>query len=183
MANAVVEARLEYKPVINAMRAAAAAMADRRPLMRAVAGIMLAAVEDNFEQEGRPKWKDLHPATKLSRYKEGKWPGKILQRSGRLASSITQSFTSNQALVATNLPYARIQHFGGRTKAHVIRPKTKRALAFGGIVVREVNHPGSVIPARPYMRLTPRDLRDVIETAQSYHLRAILANDRRANAG
>ncbi|MBX3588786.1 MAG: phage virion morphogenesis protein [Ramlibacter sp.] len=179
----MIDARLAYKPVIQALREAAGAMANRRPLMRAVAGIMLSAVEDNFEQEGRPKWKDLAPSTKLSRFKEGKWPGKILQRSGALASSITQSFTADVAKVATNMPYARIQNFGGRTKPHVIKPKTKRALAFGGIVVRQVNHPGSVIPARPYMRLTPRDLRDVIETAQTLQLRAVLAADRRAAAG
>lgn len=172
----MIEARLEYRAVMKALRGAAAAMADSRPLMRSVAGIMLRAVEDNFEQEGRPKWRDLTPATKLSRAKEGKWPGKILQRSGRLAASIVRASTANQAVVGTNVIYAAIHNFGGRTKPHVIRAKNKRALAFGGIVVRQVNHPGSDIPARPYLKLTPRDLADIIDAAHMHHLRALTRN-------
>jgi len=172
----MIESRLEYRPVIKALRAAAAEMSDARPLMRSVAGIMLRAVEDNFAEEGRPKWRDLHPATKLSRYKEGKWPGQILQRSGRLAASIVRRSTAREAVVGTNVIYAAIQNFGGRTKPHVIRAKNKRALAFGGIVVRQINHPGSNIPARPYLRLTPRDLADIIDAAQMHHLRALTRN-------
>ena len=33
----------------------------------------------------------------------------------------------------------------------MIRPKNKKALAFGGRVFKYVNHPGSVIEARPYL--------------------------------
>lgn len=172
----MIEARIEYRAVITALRNAAGDMADTRPLMRAVAGIMMRAVEDNFEQEGRPKWKDLASSTKLTRSKEGKWPGKILQRSGRLAASIVRSSTSTQAQVGTNVVYAAIHNFGGRTKPHVIRAKNKRALAFGGIVVRQVNHPGSQIPARPFLRLTPRDLADIVDAAHMHHLRALTRN-------
>lgn len=172
----MIEAHIAYRPVIAALRRAAAEMDDKRPLMRSVAGIMFRAVEDNFEQEGRPKWKDLTPATKLSRYKQGTWPGKILQRSGGLAASIQQQFNSNEAIVGTNKVYAAIHQFGGRTKPHVIRAKTKRALSFGGIVVRQVNHPGSNIPARPFLRLTPGDLRDIMQAAHDHHQRAIDRN-------
>lgn len=172
----MIEARLEYQPVLRAMRKAADEMGRGRPMMRSVAGIMMRAVEDNFEQEGRPKWKDLHPGTKAARARDGTWPGKILQRSGGLASSIQQDFDDRQAVVGTNKVYAAIQQFGGKTKAHVIRPKTKRALSFGGIVVRSVSHPGSDIPARPYLRLTPRDLRDIVETARSHYARALARN-------
>lgn len=172
----MIEARLEYMPVLRAMRRAADEMGNSRPLMRSVAGIMMRAVEDNFEQEGRPKWKDLHPGTKLSRYKEGTWPGKILQRSGGLASSIQQQFDQHNSVVGTNKIYAAIQNFGGRTSPHVIRPKNKRALSFGGIVVRSVNHPGSEIPAREFLRLTPDDLRDIIGAAHQHYNKAIARN-------
>ena len=50
----------------------------------------------------------------------------------------------------------------------MIRPKNKRALSFGGIVVRSVNHPGSNIPARPFLRLTPGDLRDIVLEANGF---------------
>lgn len=169
----MIDAKIDYKPVLDAMNRAASGMRNTRPLMRSVAGIMMRAVEDNFEQEGRPKWQDLHPGTKLSRAKQGTWPGKILQRSGSLAASITQSFDAHTALVGTNKVYAAIQQFGGHTRAHVIRAKNKRALSFGGIVVRQVNHPGSNIPARPFLRLTPRDLRDIVQTANSFILRSL----------
>jgi phage virion morphogenesis protein len=172
----MIELQLEYEPVLRAWRRAAGAMHDTRPLMRSMAGIMFRAVEDNFAEEGRPKWKDLHPGTKAARAKEGKWPGKIMQRSGSLASSFVQAWDVHMAVVGTNKVYAPIQHFGGRTKAHVIRAKNKRALSFGGIVVRQVNHPGSNIPARPIMRLTPRDLRDMVEESRRFYNRAIARN-------
>lgn len=172
----MIEARLEYKPILNALRRAAGEMGNTRPLMRSVAGIMFRAVEDNFEQDGRPKWKDLHPGTKLSRYKQGTWPGKILQRSGGLASSIQQQFDQREAVVGTNKIYAAIHQFGGKTAPHVIRPKTKRALSFGGIVVRQVNHPGSDIPARPFLRLTPGDLREIILVTNQHHNKALARN-------
>lgn len=177
----MIEAKLVYEPVLRAMRRAADEMGNSRPLMRSVAGIMMRAVEDNFEQEGRPKWKDLHPGTKLARSKDGTWPGKILQRSGGLASSIQQQFDERNAIVGTNKVYGAIQNFGGRTKAHVIRAKNKRALSFGGIVVRSVNHPGSDIPARPFLRLTPGDLREIMGAAQQHFNKALARNGLQSN--
>ncbi|HQR97584.1 MULTISPECIES: phage virion morphogenesis protein [unclassified Polaromonas] len=173
----MIQSRIEYKPVLNALRQAAGQMGDKRPLMRSVAGVMFRAVEDNFEQEGRPKWKDLHPGTKLSRYKQGTWPGKILQRSaGGLAASIVQLFDSNRAVVGSNKVYAAIQNFGGKTKPHVIKAKNGRALSFGGIVVRSVKHPGSNIPAREFLRLTPGDLREIIAVGRLHYAKALARN-------
>lgn len=172
----MIESRIDYKPVVNALKRAAAQMTDKRPLMRMVSGIMMRAVEDNFEQQGRPKWPDLHPGTKMSRAKQGFWPGKILQRTGGLASSMVRRSDSNTAVVGTNKVYAAIQFLGGRTSPHVIRAKNKRALSFGGIMVRQVNHPGSNIPARNALRMTPRDLRDIVEEAGDFYDRAIAKN-------
>ncbi|MGL5344805.1 MAG: phage virion morphogenesis protein [Plesiomonas sp.] len=56
---------------------------NRRPLMQALAGDMLDAVEENFRREGRPAWAGWSP-----RYAAKRGHGQILQRSGRLASSI-----------------------------------------------------------------------------------------------
>jgi len=68
--------------------------------------------------------------------------------------------------VGTNVEYAAIQEFGGKTKAHIIRARNKKALAFdwpgapaglkpgkdGKYYFRLVNHPGSLITAQPYLR-------------------------------
>jgi phage virion morphogenesis protein len=179
----MIEMSLEYEPLLRAWRRAAAQMGNTRPLMRGAAGIMMRAVEDNFEQEGRPKWQDLHPGTKLARAQEGKWPGKILQRSGGLASSIVQDYSATMAAVGSNKVYAAIQQFGGRTRAHVIRAKNKRALSFGGILVRQVNHPGSNIPARPFLRMTPRDLRDLVEDSRLHYAKALARNGLMSDGG
>lgn len=192
----MIELQLVYEPLLRAWRRAAGEMENSRPMMRGVAGIMFRAVEDNFKEEGRPKWKPLASSTLLSyqaggrdwkRLASGKkrsigavkfspWGGKILQRSGQLAGSIVQRSDGQMALVGSNKVYARIQQLGGRTPAHVIRAKNKRALSFGGIVVRQVNHPGSNIPARPYLHLTPRDLRDMVLEARRFYALTLARN-------
>jgi phage virion morphogenesis protein len=172
----MIHVKLEYQPVLKALRRAADQMGNTRPLMGSITHIMFRAVEDNFEQQGRPQWQDLHPGTKLGRAKQGTWPGKILQRSSSLAASIQQSFDAHNAVVGTNKVYAAIQQFGGKTRPHVIRPKTKRALSFGGIVVRQVNHPGSNIPARPFLHLTLRDTREIVASANRFYRAALDRN-------
>ena len=76
---------------------------------------------------------------------------KRCKKSGQLAASITSRAGDDFARIGSNKKYAAIQHLGGQTLAHTIRPKKKKALAFGGIVRKSVNHPGSNIPARPYL--------------------------------
>lgn len=86
---------------------------DLTPLMRSIAGIMADAVEQNFEEEGRPKWVPLKPSTIKQRTRQGYWPGRILQRRGQLAASITAQSDAATAVVGTNLVYAPIQQLGG----------------------------------------------------------------------
>jgi phage gpG-like protein len=66
--------------------------------------------------------------------------------------------------VGTNLVYARIHELGGQTKPHVITPRAGKVLCFtragraaskseGNLAfARIVNHPGSKIPARPFLK-------------------------------
>jgi phage gpG-like protein len=83
-----------------------------------------------------------------------------------------------EARVGTDVVYARIHEFGGKTRRHDIRPRNKQVLAWptaGGYVTKSgemkrfyggkskaarkygwtyamvVDHPGSKIPARPYL--------------------------------
>jgi phage gpG-like protein len=157
-------------------------------LMRRHAGTMLDAVEENFAREGRPKWLGLRPSTlsgrvaqqlgKRGQLKDGRMSilqgrraaagVRILQRSGRLAGSITPWSDGFGAMVGTNVTYARIHQFGGKTKPHVIRPKYKKALAFNGRLAKSVNHPGSKIPARPFLQLTAGDNDKILTDTQTY---------------
>jgi phage gpG-like protein len=174
---------------LGALRKAAAEMANTKPLMASVAGAMHMATMRNFEEQGRPKWVDHKASTKLSQGMWGQWrnaragtgvpvhkPGMILNNTGHLKTSVQMLSSATQATVGTNVVYAAIHQFGGKTKPHVIRAKTSRALSFGGIVVRQVNHPGSNIPARPFLRLTPRDLRDIVLHANAFYQAAIDRN-------
>lgn len=128
----------------------------REPLMRAISEDMYDAVMENFEQEGRPAWAPITRA------------GKILQDSGRLRSSIDSDSDNNEAIVGTNVVYARIHQLGGKTKPHVIRPRNKQALYFNGRFARQVNHPGSDIPARPFLTLEDDDLRQIEQRISDY---------------
>jgi len=137
---------------------------DASPAMRAIAGDMERAVEKNFAGEGRPRWLGLSPGTIAARSKQGTWPGKILQRTGQLAASITSHADSTSATVGTNLVYAAIHQLGGHTRAHTITVRKGKALAFGGICRRSVHHPGSTIPARPFLALDVDDERQIQES-------------------
>jgi len=119
---------------------------DRRQLMRSVAGIMHYAVEENFAEEGRPKWVPLHQKTIKQRQRKGYWPGQILQQTGRLAASISTYSDNDKAVVGTNVVYAAIHQFGG---------KAGRG--------RKAN-----IPARPYLQLTDQDLEEILKAVKGY---------------
>jgi phage gpG-like protein len=90
-----------------------------------------------------------------------KLSGQVLRnKTGTLRRSITPAVRDSGGIVegqvATNIEYAAIHEYGGRTKPHDIFPKKGRALAFmmGGkqVIVKSVHHPGSVFPERSFMR-------------------------------
>lgn len=138
---------------------------NRRPLMANLGRIMANAVDDNFAANGRPGWKPL-------KYPRPRGGSGILQDSGRLRNSMTTHADNRAAVVGTNLAYAAIHHYGGQTRPHTIRPKNGKALAFGGRVYKKVNHPGSKIPARPFMTLQPEDEQALAEAVADYLNRA-----------
>lgn len=79
---------------------------------------------------------------------------------GRLRESMqmrVEKGTNPRGVIGTNVVYGRIHELGGKTRPHVILPKKAKALRFldrlsGQIVFRKrVSHPGSVMPARPYL--------------------------------
>jgi phage virion morphogenesis protein len=167
----VIEIKVDDRQVQAMLKKLAAKASDLKPAMRAISQIMLDAVEENFEQGGRPKWTPLSPGTIAERLRKGTWPGQILVRSaGGLAASISASYDATSATVGTNKPYAAIHQFGGRTRPHVIRPKGKKALAWAGgrHPVKSVNHPGSQIPARPFLSLMEDDRREIVATMKRH---------------
>ena len=92
--------------------------------------------------------------------------------SGALRDSIVATISSDaDGFVASvgsegDVKYAAIQEYGGKTSAHEILPVKAQALAFlaGGAqrFARRVEHPGSLIPERSYLRSSLDDMRDDI---------------------
>lgn len=107
---------------------------DTEPAMRQIAGVMKDSVEENFAQEGRPKWESLSRYTIRARVRKGTWPGKILTEFGQLAASINDRHTHDTAIVGTNVKYGATQQFGDESRN---------------------------IPARPYLALQPEDMAEI----------------------
>ncbi|WP_247532800.1 phage virion morphogenesis protein [Ralstonia pseudosolanacearum] len=89
-------------------------LTNAEPAMAGIAEILMQHTSDAFEAEGIPKWVALAESTKAQREEAGTWPGMILHVTGTLASSYTPSSGSDYAQLASFLPYAAIQNFGGK---------------------------------------------------------------------
>lgn len=171
----MIELKIDDRAFLRTLNNIAALGVNAGPLMGMLAEDMHQAVMDNFDAQGRPAWLGLHPGTIAGRSKRGHWPGKILTESANLRKSIQRDSGVNYARVGTNEPYARIHQLGGKTRPHIIRAKNKKALAFGGRVVKSVNHPGSDIPARPFLQLTEGDRAGMLRTVSGF-LRKLAAD-------
>lgn len=97
--------------------------------------------------------------------KTRKLNGQVLNRiTGRLARSIGNKVTAGANWVLASVfssgdvKYAGIHEFGGKTAPHLIVPKKAKALAFGGGFFAKVNHPGSKMPERSFLRSSLRDM-------------------------
>ena len=141
-----IEIRLDNKELQQALNKLAEKASNLRPLMKNIAGIFEDSVEENFEQQGRPKWEGLKKPTIERRVKKGYWPGKILQMRGELAASITSNYDENSATVGTNKVYAAIHQFGGEAG------KNKKVK----------------IPARPYLKLGDQEKSQIFKEIEKF---------------
>lgn len=126
---------------------------DLTPVMKEISQALLDQTEENFDQEGRPRWPDLAPSTIRERSRKGYWPGKMLQRTaGGLASSVEPHYDAVSAALRVAKPYAAIQQLGGKAgRGHKV-----------------------TIPPRPYLPITataelqPEAKSDVLEIFNRY---------------
>ncbi len=92
----------------------------------------------------------------------------ILIDTGRLRRAVGAEYSAAGAQVEIRggirpVVYGLIHQFGGHTAAHVILPRKAKVLRWtgsdgGSVFARRVNHPGSSIPARPYVGITPQSV-------------------------
>ena len=137
---------------------AVAKLADPRPMMEEIGGRLETSTKHRFETGSGPDGAPWKPSARARRQ-----AGQTLVDTARLRDSITHvvrgSGPSTELLVGTNVAYAAIHQFGGRTSPRKIRPKRKKALWWPGAAhpVGAVNHPGSDIPARSFLGLSDGD--------------------------
>lgn len=147
---------------------------DLTPAMQAITGLLEDLTEEAFArqaQPGGPRWKPLARSTIESRVNRwSRQPGgtlkggrisnavadraasqRLLQDTGRLAASVHGASGADFAQLGVAAVYAAIHQLGGQTRAHTIRPRHAKALRIGDVVVKSAQHPGSNIPARPYL--------------------------------
>ena len=115
-------------------------------------------------------------AAALADLVKDKLSGAVLNAgSGALRDSIAAGVTADADGVLASVgsegdvKYAAIQEYGGKTSAHEILPVKGDVLAFvagnGQHFARRVEHPGSVIPERSYLRSSLEDMKDEILAA------------------
>lgn len=131
----------------------------------------LAGLPDSLRQALVAKSQALAEA--LQQKVGDKLSGEVLQsKTGLLRNSIANSVEENSdgvssvVFVSGDVPYASIQEYGGTTKAHIIEAANGKALAFTSngkkVFLKQVNHPGSVIPEHSYLRSSLADMNDEI---------------------
>jgi phage virion morphogenesis protein len=141
-----IEIKLDNKEIVDKLLDLAKRGENLRPLMKNIAGIFAYSTEENFKAEGRPKWQDLSEVTKKKRIEIDKYPGQILQVEGKLAASVSTYYDDEGAIIGSNLDYAAIHQLGGD--------------AGKGRKVK--------IPARPYLKLTEEDQREILEEVKKH---------------
>jgi phage gpG-like protein len=115
-------------------------------------------------------------AALADRVRNDKLMGAVLNaRSGALRDSIgAEVLADGDGVFATvgsfgDVKYAAIQEYGGKTAAHEILPAKTQALAFvaGGAqrFARKIEHPGSRIPERSYLRSSLEEMSDEIASS------------------
>ena len=111
-----------------------------------------------------------------AKVRDEKLSGQVLQtKSGALRNSVAAEVSAEgETVTATvgsqgDVKYAAMQEYGGQTAAHEILPDKGRVLAFliGGAqrFAARVQHPGSLIPARPYLSSSLQEMEgEIVDT-------------------
>ncbi len=146
--------KVDTRELDHAVQESVERMTSMMDVWPVVQEVVLTAVEDNFQEEGRPsRWQDLSQVTKDMRRGDGEL-GKILQDTGRLKNSITaekkegfyEKLTDDEMVVGTNLVYAAIHNFGGMAgRNHKVK-----------------------IPQREFINLMDDDIDEVAETIEDW---------------
>lgn len=180
MANDMIDIVIDDSRFEAIMARVRALMRDASPVTSLILESMWGAIEENFAQQGRPRWLGLKPSTVKRRRGEA-GSEKILTRSGHLANSFSKIHDAAMARISTNVVYAAIHQFGGSIQRHPMSGMVRLRKDRNGMLLRQADHPHLAvfaksghkrvkvvkwtrtqgwtikIPARPFLVLTEAD--------------------------
>lgn len=163
-----VEIVIQRDEITEALTRTLELMGHLGPAMKLIGDRMLELTDKRFDTQtdpdGKP-WADLHPSSWLRKKSQ-----KILTEQGDrggLRGSINYRSGDDWVSIGTNKPYAAILQLGGHIRAHVIRPKKAKALRFFAVTgakvfAKEVEHPGSNFPPRPFLGVGDAEIQAII---------------------
>jgi phage virion morphogenesis protein len=153
-----VNIEVDVRQIKRAMASLTVAVREMTPVMERTASKLLTSAQQNFTQEsarvpvkGHAEpggfWADLAESTKAQRTKQGTWPGKKLQRTGRLLASLEKNAGATTAEVGTTVEYGKYLQLG--TRKMVARPFLALQQSEGDELLRAVEaHLRAAIAAR-----------------------------------
>ena len=161
-------AKLDDREIMAALNRLSAKAKRLAPAFKNIGEELLRSTRERFALQEDPdghKWQPLKDSTKANKAAHGYGSQNILTMRGHLRDSIRYQADEQGVRIGTNRIYGAIHQFGGTTRAHEIKPANKKALAWPGAryPVRSVKHPGSVIPARPFLGISERDKTRILE--------------------
>lgn len=152
-----------------------------KPAMSLIGEIVHGSIQQNFEEGGRPRrWRPLSPVTIAQRRRLGKWPGRILVRSGvagGLMGGISYRPYKDRVELSANKVYAATHQLGARrgqfgrvaatVREHIRRMKDGRTVKVKAHT-RRMLVPWGDIPARPFMAVQTEDWDEIRESMLDY---------------
>ena len=155
----------EAAHLTRALEAVRREIATPQEMLTSLVESLLNANRERHRQGLDPDGKAWEPLAKSTLAQEGKRKGGPLNKTGRLLANFHYQVQGDALRLGFDdgdgFP-AKFHQEGSR--AHIIEPKHKKALAFMGIVLKRVKHPG--LPARPLVGFPDSDrqlVTDVIE--------------------
>ncbi|MBI4462679.1 MAG: phage virion morphogenesis protein [Acidobacteria bacterium] len=115
--------RIEFDSASPLLAALGRRLADADELLAPAVPVVAAAIERNFDEEGRPaRWTPLSP--RYARFKAQRFgPGlKILELTGRLRRFVRTRIEAGAIVVSSDLPYAPAHQFGVPARGLPARP-------------------------------------------------------------
>jgi len=127
------------------------------PVLRGIGEYLRNSTSDRFSTQTDPEGRPWTPLSEDYKARKERNADKILTLGGYLRKIVFQ-VEGDMVLVGSPMEYAAIHQFGG-----TIRPKSGKALAFGGRVVASVT-----IPARPYLGVSDADAAGIEDLVSDY---------------